>query len=101
MKLDCNGNPVEPKTTEIEVINNDGEELHLELGGNYISIADYTSDIFIYSTEALDNLIKGLQLAKKLGWLQEPKLVDDVADLELDADVGDLELEAQFLRETK
>lgn len=88
MKLDCNGNTIDGLVTEIEIISGGWQDITLYLEGGLLQIEESGCLINLQSPEALDNLIKGLQLAKKLGWLQEPKLVDDVADLELEGDAG-------------
>lgn len=88
MKVDCNGDVLEQAINEIEVYSIEDDALNLVLTQDreFIHFIDtYEQDWLgvLSSEEELDNLIKALQTAKKLGWLQKPKLVEDVADSEL------------------
>lgn len=79
MKVDYNGNTIGSAVEEIEVINDDIQELTITLNTtkDTLSITDSDESVYLYSSEDLDNLIKGLQLARSLGWLQKPKVVED------------------------
>ena len=87
MRVDCNGEVLEQIVDEIEVYSHEGDSLVLVVtqARDSIHFIDENQEDWLgalSSDEELDNLIKALQTAKELGWLQKPKLAYDVVDLE-------------------